>query len=103
MVKTELEKKYELVVIVDAKLTNEAKQSILQEVTDTIDKVGGKIINNEVWLEKQKFTAKIKKCLEGTYYLINFSAQRSAIAKIRSILRLNEKILRFVVMIQENS
>ena len=72
MEKNELTRKYELVVIVDAKLTNEMKEAVRKEVTDTINKRGGKVINSQVWLEKHKLTFQIKKCNEGTYYLINF-------------------------------
>lgn len=96
MEKNELARKYELVVIVDAKLTKEAKDAVRKEVTDEINKHGGKVINSRVWLEKQKFTFQIKKCKEGTYYLFNCEGKGAVIEKIQSALKLNEKILRFV-------
>ena len=95
MEKNEITRKYELVMIVDAKLTNEAKESIRKGVTDVISKHGGKVINSQVWLEKHKFTFQIKKCSEGTYYVINFEGRTEIINKIRPSLKLNEKILRF--------
>ncbi|MCK5012506.1 MAG: 30S ribosomal protein S6 [Candidatus Omnitrophica bacterium] len=95
MEKSELIRKYELVMIVDAKSTNEAKEAIRKEVTDVINKHGGKVINSQVWLEKHKLTFQIKKCSEGTYYVINFEGQSEIINKIRPSLKLNEKILRF--------
>ena len=61
MEKNELVRKYELVVIVDAKLTNEVKEAVRKEVTDAINKHGGKVINSQVWLEKHKLTFQIKK------------------------------------------
>ena len=96
MEKSELVRKYELVVVVDAKLAKEAKDAVRKEVTDEINKHGGKVINSRVWLEKQKFTFQIKKCTEGTYYLINCEGKGEVVEKIQSGLRLNEKILRFV-------
>ena len=95
MEKNELTRKYELVVIVDAKLTSEAKESVRKEVTDAVNKRGGKVINSRVWLEKHKLTFQIKKCSEGTYYVINFEGKSDIIEKIRPGLKLNEKILRF--------
>ncbi len=62
MDKNESVTKYELVVIVDAKLTNETKEVVRKEVADTINKHGGKVINSQVWLEKHKLTFLIKKC-----------------------------------------
>ena len=102
MEKNELTRKYELVVIVDAKLTNEMKEAVRKEVTDTINKRGGKVINSQVWLEKHKLTFQIKKCNEGTYYLINFEGKSEIVQKIRPILKLNEKILRFDIIKPES-
>lgn len=95
MEKNELTRKYELVVIIDAKLTSDAKETVRKEVTDVINKRGGKVINSQVWLEKHKLTFQIKKCTEGTYYVINFEGKSEIIGKIKPLLKLNEKILRF--------
>lgn len=96
--KTETLRKYELMIIVDAKLANEEKETARREATEIVTKAGGNIINSQVWLEKQKFSFAIKKCTEGTYYLINFEGEGAVIGPIRSDLRLNERILRFTVM-----
>lgn len=98
MQKTEIIKKYELIAIVDAKLSNEEKEGIRKEAVDIVVKGGGKVINSQVWLEKHKLTFRIKKCGDGTYYLVNFEADNQAAEKIRSNLRLNEKILRYAVI-----
>ena len=95
-------KKYELVLIVDAKLTNESKEAIRKEVAESISKHGGKVINSQVWLEKQKLTFQIKKCGEGTYYLINFEGEGDVADKVKAGLRLNEKVLRFMFIRAES-
>jgi len=96
MEKNEQMRKYELVVIVDVKLTSETKETVRKEVTDLVNKHGGKVINSQIWLEKHKFTFEIKKCNEGTYYIINFEGGSEVVEKIRPALKLNEKILRFI-------
>jgi len=98
MEKSALTRKYELVVIVDAKLADDVKETIRKEVADVINKCGGKVINSQVWLEKHKLTFSIKKCSEGTYYLINFEGPSEVVGKVRPLLRLNEKILRFDII-----
>lgn len=95
MEKNELVRKYELIVIVDAKLTNEVKEAIRKEVTDEINKRDGKVINSQVWLEKQKLTFPIKKCSEGTYYIVNFEGASDIVENVKPHLKLNEQILRF--------
>ncbi len=96
MEQNEQKRKYELVVIVDAKLTNESKETVRKEVTDLVNKHGGKVINSQIWLEKHKFTFEIEKCTEGTYYIVNFEGGSDVVNKMKPLLKLNEKILRFV-------
>ena len=93
--------KYELVSIVDASLPQEQKEVIFNEVTDSITKSGGKVINSKVWLEKQKFTFRIKKATDGTYHIINFEGPGDSIAKIRQLLKINERVLRLNVGVLE--
>ena len=90
--------KYELVVIVDATIPQEAKEGVVKDTSDAIVKYEGKVINSQVWLEKQKFTFCMKKKTEGTYYLINFEAPKSALVSLRKALKLNEKVLRSLII-----
>jgi len=96
MIKNRLMSKYELVLIIDARLTNETKESIRKDVADLVVKNGGKVINSQVWLEKHRLTFQIKKCGEGTYYLVNIEGANDTVANVKSVLRLNEKVLRFI-------
>ncbi|MBI5149392.1 MAG: 30S ribosomal protein S6 [Candidatus Omnitrophica bacterium] len=95
--KTETLRKYELMVIVDARLSGEEKEAVRKEAAEAVTKSGGKVINSQLWLEKQKFAFRIKKCVEGTYYLINFEGEGTVAAPLRSNFRLNERILRFAL------
>ena len=91
----EIAKKYELMVIVDAKLNHDDKEAVFKEAREIVTKHGGKVVNSQVWLEKHKLAFNIKKCQEGTYYLINFETDGESNGKMRNILRLNERIIRF--------
>lgn len=91
-------KKYELMAIVDANLSQDDKDAIVKEVCDTVSKAKGNIVNTQVWFEKQKLTFEIKKKTEGAYYLINFEAPKSAVASIRGELRLKEQLLRYLIL-----
>jgi len=89
--------KYELMIIVNANLSQEEREAVFQEAADAVTKNEGKVINGQVWQEKHKITFILKKCTHGTYYLINFESATSAIDKIKKLLRLNEKVLRFLI------
>ncbi len=89
--------KYELVVIVDSQKPQDVKETVFKQASEAVSKGGGKVINGQVWFEKQKFTYRIKKSLEGTYYLIKFESLGSLIEKLKKTLHLNEEILRFLI------
>ena len=89
--------KYEIMVIVNAQLSQEEKEAATKHVADVIVKNGGKVINNQLWLDKHRFVFTIKKCSEGTYYLIKFDCPSSAIEKIRQAVRLHEEVIRFAI------
>ena len=73
------------------------KENVVKAATEIVNKGGGNVSNSQVWLENQKMTFPIKKCEEGTYYLINFESEGESIEKINPHLRLNEKILRYAI------
>ncbi len=89
--------KYELVVILNAQMPEDQRQSVIKQCSDYIVKFGGKVINSQVWLDKYKMGFAIKKCSEGTYYLINFETTGASLTNIKEALRLNENILRYAI------
>ena len=97
----ELLKKYELMVIVDGRLSQDEKTAVFKETTDTVTKSGGKIINSQVWLDKHKLTFPIKKCKEATYYVVNYEADGSVNAKAGAALKINERVLRYAIEVQQ--
>ncbi len=90
--------KYELMVIVNAHLGQTEKENVFKQATDVVTKNGGKVVNNQLWLEKHKPPFMIKKCREVSYYLIKFESIASAIEKIQQAVRLNEEVLRFLIV-----
>ncbi len=89
--------KYELALVVDAALPQEQKDSIIKETVEAITKAGGKLINSQVWIEKHKLSFRLKKCWEATYYLLNLESPTSAVLPLQKTLRVNERILRFLM------
>ena len=90
--------KYELVYIVDAHAPQSTKDEIAKQVADSLAKTEIKLVNSQLWLDRHKMSFPIQKIMEGTYYLLNLEAKSSSIAKLQSILRINEQILRFLTV-----
>ena len=90
--------KYELVVVLDAQKSSSEKEELYKQIQEAVTKSGGQVLNSHVWLDKQKMTFSIKRKNEATYYVVNFQSERSYVTKIKEFLRLNEEILRYLVI-----
>ncbi|MBF0331901.1 MAG: 30S ribosomal protein S6 [Candidatus Omnitrophica bacterium] len=90
--------KYELVYLVDARLSDADKGEVAKLVAEMITKNGGKILNSAVWFERQRMSFPIKKTWEATYYLLNIEGNAPEMAKFRRELEINERVLRFLIL-----
>jgi ribosomal protein S6 len=90
--------KYELVFIVDARLSDGEKSAISKQVSDLVVKCGGQVVSLGVWIDKQRFTFPMKKVWEGTYYLANIEMVGPEVARLRHELQMNERLLRFLIV-----
>ena len=90
--------KYELIYIVDAHAPQGTKDEIAKQVADSLAKIEIKVVNSQMWLDRHKMSFPIQKIGEGTYYLLSLEAESSSVAKLQSILRINEQILRFLTV-----
>lgn len=90
--------KYELVFILDARISDGEKSDISKQVGDLVTKCGGKVASLSVWIEKQRFTFPMKKVWEGTYYLAIVEMAGSEVARLRRELQLSERLLRFLIV-----
>ena len=93
--------KYELVFILDARLSDGEKSEIAKQVADLVVKVGGNVVNSNVWIERQRMAFSIKKAWEGTYYLMNIELPRPETARFRREFQNNERVLRFLLIAVE--
>lgn len=92
-----MSRKYEAMFIIKPDLSEEEKKSVTEQISEAILKNNGKVASAAVWAEKKKLYFKIKRYLEGTYYLVNFTCPPAAIAAINHAYRLNENILRVLI------
>ena len=93
--------KYELMIMVKSQSPQDEKEAVFKQTTEAVAKSGGKIVNSQVWLDKQKLTYTIHKCKEATFYLIKFESAANVIEKVKQIIRLNEDIMRYAFIRME--
>ena len=87
--------KYELTVVISAKLEDEARLATLEKVKDMIVRFGGTVTNVNDW-GKKKLAYDIQKMSEAFYYFIQFDAASDAPAKLEQDVRIMDNVLRFL-------
>lgn len=93
--------KYELTLVVSAKIEDDARTATVEAVKELIAKFGGTITNIDDW-GKKKLAYEIQKMKEGFYYFIQFDAQATAPIEIESRIRIMENVIRFLCVSQES-
>ncbi len=89
--------KYEAMFIIKPDLSEADRKNLLNQISDSVVKNNGGVVQESIWSEKRKLCFPIKKCREGVYYLMNFNITGEMIAKIKNIYKLNENILRVLI------
>jgi len=91
---------YELVFIVTPEFDETATADIVEKVKNWITETGGSIESVEEW-GRQKLAYLIRKYKEGQYYLFNIKLEPTAVASMERNFRLQESILRFLIVNRE--
>ncbi|MCM8779582.1 MAG: 30S ribosomal protein S6 [Candidatus Omnitrophica bacterium] len=90
--------KYEALFMVKPDLSENETKVLFEQINDTIVKNNGAIINSGVWSERRPLCFTVKKYKEAVYYLTEFNLDPLVVAKVRAQYRLNENILRFLIL-----
>ena len=94
--------KYELAVVVSAKLEDEARAEVIEKVKAMITRFGGNVTDVDEW-GKRRFAYEIQKMKEGFYYVVQFDAPTSAPAEIESRIRIMDNVMRYLVVKREEA
>ena len=92
--------KYELAVVVSAKLEDDARTATVEKVKEYITRFGGTITNVDEW-GKKKLAYDIQKMSEGFYYFIQFDAEADCPAELERHDRIMENVLRYLCVRQD--
>ena len=89
--------KYELAVVISAKIDDEARADVLERAKTLITRFGGQVGEIEEW-GKRKLAYEIQKQTEAYYYFINFEAETHTPAEIEGRMRIMDNVLRYLVV-----
>ncbi|HAX17407.1 MAG TPA: 30S ribosomal protein S6 [Actinobacteria bacterium] len=92
---------YEIMVIFDASLDEEAIEKEYHKITSIIETGKGAVTGSVKW-GTRKLAYPIKHQENGYYYIINFSADEKIINEIDRVNKINDKIIRHLIVKKEN-
>ena len=92
--------KYELAVVVNAKIEDEERAAVIEKVQAYIARFGGVVSDVDEW-GKKRLAYEIQKMREGYYYFIHFEADSTVPAELESRLRIMDNVMRYLCVKQE--
>ncbi|MBQ3783267.1 MAG: 30S ribosomal protein S6 [Lachnospiraceae bacterium] len=92
--------KYELAVVVNAKIEDDDRVATIEKVKEYVTKFGGTITNVDEW-GKKRLAYDIQKMREGFYYFIQFDANENVPADVEKNIRIMENVIRFLCIRQD--
>ena len=113
--------KYELALVVNAKIEDDARVATVEKAKEYVTKFGGNITNVEEWGKKitnyitrfggtvtnidewgkKRLAYEIQKMKEGFYYFIQFDAEAGVPAQLEQAVRIMDNVLRYLCVRQE--
>ncbi|MGI6006838.1 MAG: 30S ribosomal protein S6 [Ruminococcus sp.] len=92
--------KYELALVVSAKIEDEAREAVVEKAKGYIDRYNGNVTEVEEW-GKKRLAYEIQKMREAYYYFIQFEADADCPAEVERHVRIMDNVLRFLIVKKE--
>lgn len=92
--------KYELAVVVSAKLEDDARAEVIEKVKAIVTRFGGNITDVDEW-GKKRLAYEIQKMKEAYYYFIHFESETTTPGEIEERIRIMDGVIRYLCVKQE--
>ena len=92
--------KYELAVVVSAKLEEEDRAAVVEKAKALIERFGGQITNVDDW-GKKRLAYEIQKMKEGFYYFVHFESDSVCPNEVEAHIRIMEPVIRYLCVRQD--
>ncbi|MDH4139255.1 MAG: 30S ribosomal protein S6 [Coriobacteriia bacterium] len=94
-------KAYELMLLLDPNLEDDARADVVGKVEGLVAAQKGSVDNVDSW-GKRTLAFEIGKLTEGDYIVVDFHAEPDAIAEIDRVLRITDSVVRFMLVRRED-
>ena len=92
--------KYELAVVVSAKIEDEDRAATIEKVKEIITRFGGTVTEVDEW-GKRKLAYEIQKMREGFYYFVRFESDATCPSEVEKRIRIMENVIRYLCVRQD--
>lgn len=92
--------KYELAVVVSAKIEDDERAAVVEKCKALIERFGGQVTNVDDW-GKRRLAYEIQKMKDAFYYFIQFDAESTVPAEIESRVRIMDNVIRYLCVRQD--
>ena len=92
--------KYELAVVVNAKIEDEERAQVIEKVKEMITRFGANVTDVDEW-GKRRLAYEIQKMKEAYYYFVHFEADATVPGEIEQRIRIMDNVLRYLCVKQE--
>ena len=92
--------KYELAVVVSAKIEDDERAQVIEKVKALVERFGGQISDVDEW-GKKRLAYEIQKMKEGYYYFIQFESDAETPSEIEQRIRIMDNVIRFLCVRQD--
>ncbi len=103
-----MERKYEGMLILKPDLSDPETEEILGKISKKIESLKGKVLDSKIWEKERNFYYFLKsrgadktKHYKGCYWLVNFQLDTVELPQIKETIRLEERILRSLIVNRE--
>ena len=94
-------KAYELLLLTNPSLDDEARSAVLEKVQNLLTADGGTVDSVDEW-GKRKLAYEIASLAEGDYTLFDFHAEPAAIADVDRVLHITDGVVRYMLVHRED-
>ena len=90
-------KAYELMLIMNPSLDEEAREAVLAKARGVITADGGVVDSEDAW-GKRHLAFEIGDFTDGDYHVLMFHATTTAIAELDRVLHITDPVIRFMIL-----
>ena len=94
--------KYELAVVVSAKIEDDERAAVVDKCKALIERFGGTITEVDDW-GKKRLAYEVQKMKEAFYYFIRFDAESTVPAESESRVRMMDNVIRYLMVRQDEA